>query len=139
MARNPTWQVLGYEDVVVVDVQLDTSPPPLAPVCQMGRNQEVPEDTVLLCLDDKQGLVADVRPAGGGTDAGPFTDAATCAAIVANTWYIQVSISSKWHRLCPIGGHATAAAPTVGLAIRVHLDRPGAVPLEAQPLADFPQ
>lgn len=57
----------------------------------------MPEDPVLLGLDDKQGLVTDVRPARGGTDAGPFTDAATSAPIVANTWYIQVSTSSKWH------------------------------------------
>lgn len=57
----------------------------------------MPEDAVLLGLDDQQGLVTHVRPARGGTDARPFADAATCAAIVANTWYIQVSTSSKWH------------------------------------------
>lgn len=91
--------MLGHEYMVIVDVQFDAFPPPLAAMCQVRRDQVMPEDAVLFRFDNEQGLVAYIGPARCGTDAGPFTDAAPRATIVADAWNIQVSISSKRHRL----------------------------------------
>lgn len=77
----------------------------------------MPDDTILFCFYNEQGLVADVCAARGSADSGPLADAAPCATIVANAWNIEVSISSKWHRLGTVSGDTAAATVAVRVSI----------------------